>query len=124
MTLDEIMKLVNAGFTAEQIQAMEPVPAPAPAQAPARTPTPTPAQAPAPTPALAPTPEPTPAPASADNNIMQTLAGMQQNITQLTATMQAMLLKGAQTGAPSVETTPEILAHIVNPYSKEDINNG
>ena len=87
MKLDEIMKLVNAGFTAEQIQAMEPAPAPAPD----------------------------------DNNIMQTLAGMQQNITQLTATMQAMLLKGAQTGAPSVETTPEILAHIVNPYSKEDI---
>ena len=104
MKLDEIMKLVNAGFTAEQIQALEP--------------------APEPTPAPAPTPEPTPAPAPDDNNIMQTLAGMQQNITQLTATMQAMLLKGAQTGAPSVETTPEILAHIVNPYSKEDINNG
>lgn len=104
MKLDDIMKLVNAGFTAEQIQALEP--------------------APEPTPAPAPTPEPVPAPAPDDNNIMQTLAGMQQNITQLTATMQAMLLKGAQTGAPSVETTPEILAHIVNPYSKEDINNG
>ena len=108
MKLDEIMKLVNAGFTAEQIQALEPAPEP------------TPDPAPAPEPA----PDPAPAPAPNDNNIMQTLAGMQQNITQLTATMQAMLLKGAQTGAPSVETTPEILAHIVNPYSKEDINNG
>lgn len=115
MKLDEIMKLVNAGFTAEQIQALEPAQEPTPAPAP--TPEPTPAPAPAPTPA----PEPTPAPAPDDNNIMQTLAGMQQNITQLTATMQAMLLKGAQTGAPSLETTPEILAHIVNPYNKEDI---
>ena len=118
MKLDEIMKLVNAGFTAEQIQALEPTPEPTPAPAPTPEPTPTPAPAPKPA------PDPAPAQAPNDNNIMQTLAGMQQNITQLTATMQAMLLKGAQTGAPSVETTPEILAHIVNPYSKEDINNG
>ena len=111
MKLNDVLTLINAGFTADQIRAMD-----------GGTPEPTPAPAPEPTPA--PAPEPTPAPAPDDNNIMQTLAGMQQNITQLTATMQAMLLKGAQTGAPSVETTPEILAHIVNPYSKEEINNG
>ena len=106
MNTNDILKLVDAGFTADQIHAMD-----------GSTADPAPASDPAPAAPAAPA-------APDDNNIMQTLAGMQQNITQLTATMQAMLLKGAQTGAPSVETTPEILAHIVNPYSKEDINNG
>lgn len=117
MKYDDIMKLVNAGFTAEQIQAME---EPAPAPTPAPAPDPTPAQdtnttqAPAPDPAPAPTPAPVP-------DLTATLGAMQQTINQLAAAVQAGMLRTAQTGAPTVEDTPEILAHIINPYTKEEV---
>ena len=111
MKYDDIMKLVNAGFTAEQIQAME-APAPAPA------PDPTPAPAPDPTPAPAPDPTPAPAPVP---DLSATLGAMQQTINQLAAAVQAGMLRTAQTGAPTVEDTPEILAHIINPYTKEEV---
>ena len=113
MKYDDIMKLVNAGFTAEQIQAMEaPAPAPDPTPAPAPDPTPTPAPDPAPAPAPAPAPVP---------DLSATLGAMQQTINQLAAAVQAGMLRTAQTGAPTVEDTPEILAHIINPYTKEEV---
>ena len=111
MKYDDIMKLVNAGFTAEQIQAME---APAPDPTPAPAPDPTPAPAPDPTPAPAPAPAPVP-------DLSATLGAMQQTINQLAAAVQAGMLRTAQTGAPTVEDTPEILAHIINPYTKEEV---
>lgn len=109
MKFDDIMKLVNAGFTAEQIRAME-EPAPAPA------PSPEPAPAPAPSPEPAPTPAPAPAP-----DLTATLGAMQNAITQLTASVQAGLVRTSENGAPTVETTPEILAHIINPFTKEEV---
>lgn len=117
MKYDDIMKLVNAGFTAEQIQAME-EPAPAPDPTPAPTPAPDPA--PAPTPAPAPDPAPAPAPAPVPD-LSATLGAMQQTINQLAAAVQAGMLRTGQTGAPTVEDTPEILAHIINPYTKEEV---
>ena len=119
MKYDDIMKLVNAGFTAEQIQAME-APTPAPDPTPTPAPDPTPAQdtnttqAPAPDPAPAPTPAPVP-------DLTATLGAMQQTINQLAAAVQAGMLRTAQTSAPTVEDTPEILAHIINPYTKEEV---
>ena len=115
MKYDDIMKLVNAGFTAEQIQAMEePAPTPTPA------PDPTPAQDTNTTqaPATDPAPAPTPAPAP---DLSATLGAMQQTINQLAAAVQAGMIRTAQTGAPTVEDTPEILAHIINPYTKEEV---
>lgn len=108
MKYDEIMKLVNAGFTAEQIQALEKS-ATDPAPEPESTPTPAP-------------PDPTPAPAPAPvPDLSATLGAMQQTINQLAAAVQAGMLRTAQTGAPTVEDTPEILAHIINPYTKEEV---
>lgn len=108
MKYDDIMKLVNAGFTAEQIQALE-KPATDPAPEPESTPTPAP-------------PDPTPAPAAATvPDLSATLGAMQQTINQLAAAVQAGMLRTAQTGAPTVEDTPEILAHIINPYTKEEV---
>lgn len=115
MKYDDIMKLVNAGFTAEQIQAMEePAPTPTPA------PDPTPAQDTNTTqaPATDPAPAPTSAPAP---DLSATLGAMQQTINQLAAAVQAGMIRTAQTGAPTVEDTPEILAHIINPYTKEEV---
>ncbi len=115
MKFDEIMKLVNAGFTAEQIQAME-ASAPDPTPAPAPDPAPAPAPDPAPAPTPAPSQDPAPVP-----DLTATLGAMQQTINQLAAAVQAGMLRTAQTGAPTVEDTPEILAHIINPYTKEEV---
>lgn len=118
MKYDDIMKLVNAGFTAEQIQAMEAETALAPAPVPAPDPTPAPAPITTQAPATDPAPAPTPAPAP---DLSATLGAMQQTINQLAAAVQAGMIRTAQTGAPTVEDTPEILAHIINPYTKEEV---
>ena len=78
MTNQDILKLVNAGFTAEQITAMIESEKPAP------TPTPEPTPTPAPTPAPKPTPEPTPTP-EPDNEPFKELV---EEIKSLKAVMQ------------------------------------
>lgn len=67
MNLNETLELIRAGFTRDEILAMQtpaqtpapaPTPDPAPDQAPAPAPEPAPAPAPAPAPSPAPAPEP------------------------------------------------------------------
>ena len=50
MTIDEILQLVNAGYSKDEIASFEPTPAPSPAPTPAPSPAPTPAPSPAPSP--------------------------------------------------------------------------
>lgn len=63
MTVDQIIKLIDAGYTAAEIKAMEAAPDPKPEPAPAPDPKPEPTPAPDPTPEPAPAPDPTPTPA-------------------------------------------------------------
>ena len=75
MNLERIYKLVDAGFTKDELMRLmgyKPTPAPAPAPAPATVPTP----APVPAPATAPNPAPAPAPAP-DSALVDTLKQMQ-----------------------------------------------
>lgn len=105
---EDILILAKAGFTAQQIAALNTVaPAPAPeAPAPAPAPDPTPAPAPAPeAPAPAPTPE---APAATMDEILKSVQG-------LTQTFQNGFIMGAQ--QPKPVTAEEILANIINPPS-------
>lgn len=109
---EDILILAKAGFTAQQIAALNTVaPAPAPeAPAPAPEPTPAPeAPAPEPTPAPAPTPapDPTPAPATMDE-ILKSVQG-------LTQTFQNGFIMGAQ--QPKPVTAEDVLANIINPPS-------
>lgn len=48
MKIDEILKLVNAGYSKDEIASFEPTPAPSPAPSPAPTPAPSPAPSPEP----------------------------------------------------------------------------
>ena len=48
MKIDEILKLVNAGYSKDEIAALEPTPAPTPAPSPAPTPAPSPEPSPEP----------------------------------------------------------------------------
>ena len=102
---EDILTLAKAGFTAQQIAALnivEKAPAPAPA------PEPEPAPAPAPEPEPAPAPAPDPAPASTMDEILKSVQG-------LTQTFQNGFIMGAQ--QPKPVTAEEILANIINPPS-------
>ena len=102
---EDVLVLAKAGFTAEQIAALnivgtapEPVPAPEPAPAPA-----------APEPAPAPAPEPTPAQGATVDDVLKAING-------LTTTFQNGFLQGATQPAPV--TAEQVLAEIINPPQK------
>ena len=96
---EDILTLAKAGFTAQQIAALNIV-----EKAPAPTPAPVPTPAPDPTPA----PAPTPAQASTMDEILKSVQG-------LTQTFQNGFIMGAQ--QPKPVTAEEILANIINPPS-------
>lgn len=107
-TIDEILKLSGAGFTAEQITALAGINDKAPAPAPAPVPAPAPAPEPAPAPAPAPTPE-------APN-----IADLMKQISDLSAQVRnAMILQSAQ---PEVHnnSAEDALSDIFYGYAKED----
>lgn len=113
MKLEEIMALVNAGYTKEEIAALEQPANPEPAPAP--TPEPEPAPAPQPEPAPAPTPTPAPEPAQ------PTMADLMQSIAKLTSAVQAnaianSIIPGGNNQQPAAE---DMLAEIIRPTFKE-----
>ena len=108
---EDILTLAKAGFTAQQIAALNQVgasPLPAPAPAPAPTPAPAPAPTPAPAPEPAPAPAPTPAPAPG-----ATVDDVLKSVKDLTATFQNGFLLNTQ--QPKPVTAEDILANIINP---------
>lgn len=117
MKPEELLKLVNAGFTKQEIMAMfgnapEPAPAPAPEPAPA------PDLAPAP----APDPEPKPEPAAAPvpDPAAEAIAKLTQQVSNLTSIVQrSNLLMSEQ---PVIkDTKPEdIIASIIYPTYKAE----
>lgn len=117
MNLERIYKLVDAGFTKDEImRLMGYKPAPAPATSPA----PAPAPAPDPAPAPAPAPDPAPAPAP-DSALVDTLKQMQQTLQK----MQLANIGAADNTPPRSDDdiASDFLAAIINPPTpnkKED----
>lgn len=114
MNYEDIILLVKAGYTRDQIAAMQ-----APAPTPAPEPAPEPAPAPAPEPAPAPAPEPTPAPAPTPavqgiNDLSQMLAAEFAKLND--AIVKANLQQAQQ---PPQESVDDILASIINPPQKQ-----
>lgn len=109
MTIDDVLTLVKAGFSREEIAVMaasaEPAPAPEP--------TPAPAPAPAPEPAPAPAPEPAPQPEARPDMLAQIL----ERFDTMTQALQASAIRGTQ--QPPKQTTDDILAEIIRPARKE-----
>ena len=121
-TKDDIMELIQAGFTPDQIVSLSDKQTPD-AFLPSQTPTPEQPQAPAapevgePTPAPAPAPESTPKGATMDD----VLAG----ITALNANMQkSMLQNSSQPNGGQPQTAESILAQIINPSYPTSFNGG
>ena len=112
MNYEDIILLVKAGYTRDQIAAMQaPAPTPAPALAPAPTPTPDPAPAPGPSPAPA---EPAPSKPQGIEDLSQMLAAEFAKLND--AIVKANLQQAQQ---PPQESVDDILASIINPPQKQ-----
>ena len=112
MNYEDIILLVKAGYTRDQIAAM---------QAPAPTPAPAPAPAPAPMPAPAPAPEPTPAPADPEPPKPQGIEDLSQMLAAEFAKLNDAIVKAnlQQAQQPPQESVDDILASIINPPQKQ-----
>ena len=125
MTAQEIIQLMQGGFTHDEIIALvqtPAAPAPDPVPAPAPTPEPTPAPADEPTPAPVPAPAPTPAPETAPDpdaisKLLQANSELQQQVAHLTSTLQANAIAQSMIpgGAPQQPDAAQTLAQIIRP---------
>lgn len=105
---EDILTLAKAGFTAQQIAALNTV-----QQAPATEPVaqPEPAPQPEPTPAPAPQPEPqqAPQPAPSTNDILAEISALHKDMQS------ALLQTSQQPNGGQPQTSEQILAQIINP---------
>lgn len=108
MKFDEVMMLIKAGYTKNEIQEMEMANVVA---------DPEPAPEPAPEPIAEPTPEPAPEqkePAGMDQ-MMQTLQNMIQQNQQMLQAIQAANIQAARMPADTKETPEDLIAKIIAP---------
>ena len=122
MELIDIMALVKAGYTKEEIAQMEtpgtPAPTPAPEPVKETAPTPEPTQVVEPPAQPVPVPQPVPAQPEAQ----PTMAELMQSIAKLTSAVQANAIAqsvipgGANAQTPTAE---DMLAEIIRPTFKE-----
>lgn len=125
MTAQEIIQLMQGGFTHDEIIALvqtPAAPAPDPVPAPAPTPEPSPAPADEPTPAPVPAPAPTPAPETtpdpdAISKLLQANSELQQQVAHLTSTLQANAIAQSMIpgGNPQQPDAAQTLAQIIRP---------
>ncbi len=129
MELNDIMALVKAGYTKEEIAQMEspnspeptPVQTPTPAPVPEQTPVQMQMQLPAPEPVAVPVAQPVPAPAPAEQEAQPTMAELMQSIAKLTSAVQANAIAQSVIpgGAnPQTPTAEDMLAEIIRPTYK------
>lgn len=97
MKIEDVMKLVNAGFTADQIAAM--------AEDPKQAPDPEPHPADDPDPNLGPDP---------------TIADVMQQMKEIREDMRKLAILGTNQKSGKKENVDSILAAIINPQQKEE----
>lgn len=118
MELTDIMALVKAGYTKEEIALMEKPSATNPEPAP--EPAPTPAPEPEPAPVAQPVPAPQPQPAQPE--AQPTMADIMQSIAKLTSAVQANAIAQSMIPGgnnPQTPTAEDMLAEIIRPTYKE-----
>ena len=125
MTAQEIIQLMNGGFTHDEIIALTqtsiptptdtvPAPAPAPEPQPSSADEPTPAPVPAPAPAASPEPSPEP---DSIAKLLQANADLQKQVANLTSTLQANAIANSMIpgGVPQQPDAAQALAQIIRP---------
>lgn len=132
MTAQEIIQLLQGGFSHDEIIALtqapaatSPDPVPDPAPAPEPQPAPVDEPAPAPVPAHAPTPAPEPAPAADQiDKLLKANADLQKQVAHLTSTIQANAVAQSMMpgGVPQQPDAAQTLGQIIRPTRsrKED----
>ena len=114
-TNEDILALAKAGFTAQQIAALNNV-GTAPASQPEPQPQPQPEQAPAPEPKPEPQPQPEPKPEPQPQPAPDNTNAILAEISAMNKNLQSVLLQNTQQpngGQP--ETSEQILARVINP---------
>ena len=127
MTAQEILQLMQGGFTHDEIIQLctnGSVPAPAPAPEPAPAPDPEPAPAPAPAPA--PDPAPVPAPEPDQPNIADLIKAnqdLQLQVAKLTSAVQANAIQNSMLpgGTPKAPDAADVLGQIIRPTRKKEV---
>ena len=99
ISVDDILKLVNAGFTKAEIMQLSAAPASDPAPAPEDDPAPAPASDPAPAP---------------EDMTQKLLNGITGQLQALTSAVQANNIRGASSPANAPETTEDIIKGMFN----------
>lgn len=99
ISVDDILKLVNAGFTKAEIMQLGAAPASDPAPAPEGEPAPAPASDPAPAP---------------EDMTQKLLNGITGQLQALTSAVQANNIRGANAPANAPETTEDIIKGMFN----------
>jgi len=125
MELNDIIALVKAGFTHDEIKAMEQAPVqshPVPVSEP--TPAPAPVAEPEPAPIAEPVAVPQPTPTQAPTPVQSepTMAELMQSIAKLTSAVQANAIAQSVipgVGNPQTPTAEDMLAEIIRPTFKE-----
>lgn len=102
MTHEELLMLVKAGYTKEEINAMT---APAPAEEPKEEPAPAPAEE----------PKETPAEVSEFAEMRRQFAEMNKEISNIVKGLQKMNVANARQGEPTNNTVDDILKNMLNP---------
>lgn len=125
MELTDILALVKAGYSRDEIAQMEntvpgnanPVPVPEPVPETEPKAEPTPVQTPVAEPVAQPVTQPTPQPAQAE----PTMAELMQSIAKLTSAVQANAIAQSVIpgGVPNQPTAEDMLAEIIRPTFKE-----
>lgn len=102
MTINDIIALAHAGFTADQISRLAAIPA----------------TQPAPAPAPAPAPVVPPAPPVPDTHVQDFMAAINGGFDRMLTAMQQQAITQAQ--QPPEETVGDILASIINPTNRQE----
>ena len=110
MKYEEVIKLLNAGYSRDEILAMkdEPAPAPGPEPAPAPGPEPTPDD-----------PEPAPAPDPAADVMKE----MKEMFAEMKKELTAMNIMNSRQESDEVKTGEDVLANIINPTMRKNGGN-
>lgn len=122
LTYDQIITLSDKGFSPDQIVKLtgEELPEPSPEPAPEPEPEPSPEPEPEPSPQ----PSPEPSPASLSSVLQEAIKGFSAEVAEMRKALQASNIRNViREDTPPSESADAILAEMIHPTLKKEVNN-